>query len=373
MILTKLSLVNFRNYRDAEVSFCNTVNCFAGPNGSGKTNILEAIHYLAMTKGYFSATDTQNLKHDTRMFIVRGEFSDNSEQDDVVLCSLRHGHKKQFLVNNNEYDRLGDHIGKFPVVVIAPADHNIITGGSDVRRRFMDSIISQTDRSYLFTLISYNQALMQRNALLKKFSITGLVDKPSLEVWNERLCELAGPIYTRREEFIKHYHVMFTKHYNFISGGNENIDIQYISTLQKESLLNQLERNMVRDSEVKHTTAGIHKDDISISLGGYPVKKYASQGQQKSVTISLKLAQYSFLQKNGSAKPMVLLDDIFDKLDDQRVMKLMELVGNGDFGQLFVTDTSDEKMTSTFRSVGIDCKVFHVLNGEVRQQSPQLA
>jgi len=211
MLLKKLNLLNFRNYQEIELNFCNTVNCFSGLNGSGKTNILEAIHYLAMTKGYFSGTDSQNIRYNTSMSMVQGVFEHNDNQADTVLCTLKHGQKKQFTVNKNEYQRLGEHIGKYPVVVIAPIDQIIISGGSEIRRRFIDSIISQADPNYLFSLISYNQALLQRNSLLKKCHQSGLVDKLSFDIWNERLFDLGTPIFEKRKLFIADFQVVFIK------------------------------------------------------------------------------------------------------------------------------------------------------------------
>ncbi len=371
MFLKKIELLNFKNYEEASLTFDPHVNCFTGSNGGGKTNLLEAIHYMAMTKGYFSTTDAQNLRHDASMFHIQAEFVTERGLD-TVSCTLRSGQKKQFLVNKTEYDRLGEHIGRFPVVVICPNDHIIITGGSDVRRRFIDGIISQVDKSYLFTLMSYNQALLQRNALLKKVAVSGFMDAGTIDLWNERLVELAGPVYEKRTAFINEFQPLFNASFNFICGGTESTDLQYQSSLSDEDFKAALEKNLKKDIELRYTTLGIHKDDLQIFINGYPVKRYASQGQQKSVTIALKLAQFEYLSKIGYSKPMVLLDDVFDKLDDNRVSRLMELVSQDRFGQLFVTDTSETKLSSVFQKVQVKHKIFHVSDGKVLQTEQQL-
>jgi DNA replication and repair protein RecF len=372
MVLEKLSLVNFRNYESLEVEFGPSVNCFFGRNGSGKSNILEAVHYLCMTKGYFSTTDQQNIRHGGSMFIVNGRFSVPDGGTDTVNCSLKTGQKKRLLFNGNEYQKLSEHIGKYPVVMVAPADQALISGGSDIRRRLMDSIISQTDRGYLSDLLTYNQSLLQRNALLKKIAVTGYVDHDSLGIWNQRLSDLGVSIFEKRKDFITKLGPVFLQHYTGVCGGSEEPEISHVSSLYDENLIDSLNSSLTRDLELKYTTRGIHKDDLLITLNGHPVKKFASQGQQKSVTIALKLAQFSYFNVNGSQKPIILLDDIFDKLDRTRVQSLLELISGADFGQVFITDTSESMLDSLFSSSAIPYKMYSVNSGEAMERQNAL-
>lgn len=368
MVLERLTLVNFRNHESLELELGPSFNCFYGSNGSGKSNILEAIHYLCMTKGYFSATDQQNIRHESPMFMINGKFSGMTGGQDSVSCSLKSGQKKRFLFNGKEYQKLSEHIGKYPVVMIAPADQILISGGSDIRRRLMDSIISQTDQRYLTDLLAYNHSLLQRNALLKKIAVTGFVDQESLSIWNNRLYELGMSLFEKRKEFINGIRPLFMKHYLGVCGGTEQPDISHVSSLYEMDLMQSLQSNLSKDLDLKYTTQGIHKDDLLISLDGHPVKRFASQGQQKSVTIALKLAQFNYLHANGSQKPLILLDDIFDKLDRGRVLSLLELISGGEFGQVFITDTSESMLDSLFSSASVTYRMFSVNDGVTRER-----
>ncbi len=363
MVLEKLSLVNFRNYESLELDLGHSVNCFYGLNGSGKSNILESIHYLCMTKGYFSATDQQNIRHGSSMFIINGKFSNKNGGQDTVSCSLKSGQKKRLLLNNKEYPKLSDHIGRYPVVMVAPADHILISGGSDIRRRLMDNIICQTDPVYLADLLKYNQSLLQRNALLKRIATTGFVDRDSLNIWNQRLNELGTAVFEKRKQFIDRLKPLFLKHYTGVCQGSEEPDLTHISTLYDHELLESLNSSLNKDLDLKYTTKGIHKDDLGIMLNGHPVKKFASQGQQKSVTIALKLAQFSYLYSNGNRKPIIMLDDIFDKLDRKRVLSLLDLISGDEFGQVFITDTSESMLDSLFASSTFTYRMFDVNKG----------
>jgi len=362
MLLRKLTLINFKNYREATIEFNDAVNCFTGKNGSGKTNLLDAIHYLSMTKSYFSSSDTQNILHGEQMFIIQGEFEVDGATESV-MCSVRHGQKKQFTRNTEEYDRLSDHIGAFPVVMIAPTDQELITEGSEVRRKFIDSIISQYDHIYLDNLMKYNQVLLQRNSLLKQAALKSFVDWSTFSVWDEQLLFYGDKIFGKRHEFVKGFEPIFNKFFSFISGNNEPAGISYESKLNSDSFQELLFTNRSKDFDFQYTTTGIHKDDLVFTLKGYPVRKFASQGQQKSLVIALKLAQFSYLCNLGFSKPIVLLDDIFDKLDEGRVSRLMELVSNDEFGQLFLTDTHKNRVQEVFSGIKVPLKLFNVDEG----------
>jgi len=366
MHLQKLVLLNFKNYQDANLEFIPTVNCFTGMNGSGKTNLLDAIHYLSVTKSYFSSSDTQSIRHNEHLLMIQGDFDVNGVKESV-LCGIRQGQKKQFKKNQKEYERLSDHIGVFPVVMIAPTDQELITEGSEIRRKFMDGVISQYDHHYLEDLIRYNQVLSQRNALLKQSSAKGIIDWHSFAVWDDQLINYGSRIFKKREEFIAGFEPLFSKLYNFISASIDAVSITYESQLLKSNFHELLQNAHSRDLDMLYTTVGVHKDDLAFNLKGHPARKYASQGQQKSLVIALKLAHFNYLCERGFAKPIVLLDDIFDKLDEQKVERLMELVSRDEFGQLFITDSHSHRIPEIFSKISVPLKLFHVENGVVTE------
>lgn len=359
MYLNRISLLNFRNYQEAVVEPGPMVNCFTGPNGSGKTNLLDAIYYLAMTKSYFNTTDSHNIRNGSGMFILQGEFT-RENVTDTVYAAVKTGQKKQFKLNQKEYDRLSDHIGLFPVVMVAPTDQELVTESGETRRKFIDIVISQTDRAYLEDLIGYHQVLSHRNALLKEFQRGRGGSFEMLEIWDERLALLGTSIYNKRQAFISAFTPHFDKMFVSIAGESESIDLKYESRLHDTPLLELLQKGQQRDVEQGYTGHGIHKDDLLIFLKAMPIRKYGSQGQQKSVVTALKLAQYSYLAERGYTRPIVLLDDIFDKLDRSRVSRLLELVTGDLFGQVFITDTDPDRVTSVFNGTGIQVNVFHV-------------
>ena len=364
MYLKKLALLNFKNYPEAELAFSSHVNCFTGNNGEGKTNVLDAIHYLSFCKSFFNPIDSQNILHEAPFFLIQGTF-ENKDQEDEIYCGLKRNQKKQFKRNKKEYARLADHIGLYPLVMISPADSELITEGSESRRKFIDSVIAQFDREYLESLISYNKVLSQRNALLKQIGYSGKFDKDSLEIWDIQLIDHGKKVYDKREKFINSFIPIFQKHYEFISGAREHVGIEYISHLNKTDFADALATSINRDRAMEYTTVGIHKDDLEFTIDGYPLKKYASQGQQKSFLIALKLAQFDFIKNIKQVTPILLLDDIYDKLDDVRVKQLMELVSSDNFGQLFITDTHPTRLANLFETGNIDFKVFKITNGSV--------
>lgn len=364
MFLKKLSVLNFKNYPEAELSFSKQINCLTGNNGEGKTNILDAIHYLSFCKSFFNPIDSQNILHESPFFLVQGIF-EMAEQDDEIYCGLKRNQKKQFKRNKKEYSRLADHIGLYPLVMISPADSELITEGSESRRKFIDSVIAQFDREYLENLISYNKVLSQRNALLKQFGDSRQFDKTSLEIWDIQLIEYGKKVHLSRQKFINSFVPIFQTYYELISGGKEKVNIIYTSHLNENTFADVLEKALNRDRAIEYTTVGIHKDDLEFTINEYPIKKYASQGQQKSFLIALKLAQFDFIKKIKNITPILLLDDIYDKLDDLRVKQLMELVSSDSFGQLFITDTHPTRLADLFQSSSVDFKVFKIANGNI--------
>ncbi|MEO8087782.1 MAG: DNA replication/repair protein RecF [Bacteroidota bacterium] len=368
MHLKKLSLINFKNYPEAEMSFSGDANAFVGNNGSGKTNLLDAIHYLSLCKSYFNPADNQNIRHAADFLLVQGTY-ELSGREELIHCGLKRNARKVFKRNNKEYERLADHIGLLPVVMISPVDSMLITEGSEERRKFIDSIISQYDKRYLDDLISYNKIVAHRNALLKQFAQSRSFDAASLEVWDEQLVPLADKLFVKRHEFISRFGPIFQQHYNYITDAKEDVSVLYESHLEEGNFTATLSAALEKDRMMQYTTKGIHKDDLVFSLGDYPVKRFASQGQQKSFLIALKLAQFQFIKEITGVKPILLLDDIFDKLDDSRVTRLMELVSKESFGQLFISDTHPERVQKIFHDIGIPIRVFEVENGAVKNDS----
>jgi DNA replication and repair protein RecF len=371
MQLRKISLVNFKNYQEAMIEPDAGVNAFVGGNGEGKTNLLDAIHYLSLCKSYFNAIDGQNIRQHEDFFIIQGTFELNGLEENIS-CGLKRGQKKIFKKNQKEYDRLADHIGLLPVVMISPTDSNLITDGSDERRRFIDSIISQFDRNFLEELISYSRALLQRNSYLKQSAQSRSFDKDSLEIWNEQLIASGEKIHSSRKRFIEELIPIFNHYYTFISGGKEMVDIRYESHLNEGDFKTSLSNSTERDRMLQYTSVGPHKDDLVLIINEFPVKRFASQGQQKSFLIALKLAQFDFVSKKKGIKPVLLLDDIFDKLDDDRVGKLMQLVSKDNFGQIFITDTHPVRIQQIFDEIGVSIRLFPVKEGAVVNQFENL-
>jgi DNA replication and repair protein RecF len=364
MYLERLSVINFKNYQEAELILSEGVNAFLGNNGAGKTNLLDAIHYLSLCKSYFNPIDSQQIKQGEDFFIITGHFNKNGH-DEAVACSVKRNQKKQFKRNKKDYQRLADHIGLLPLVMVSPYDISIIIEGSEERRRFIDNVISQTDNQYLDELIAYNKVLAQRNAFLKQIADTGKYDPGLLEVIDDQLVASGTRIFEKRRAFMDAFTPIFNKHYQFLSDDAEQVDLVYESQLLNESFEALLKKTVEKDRALERTTAGIHRDELQFAVHGMPMKKFGSQGQQKSFLIALKLAQYSFLDQQKGFKPLLLLDDVFDKLDDSRVTKLMQMVSNNDFGQVFITDTSDNRVRNIFDAMNVPIRIFKVKGGEI--------
>lgn len=366
MVLKRLILINFKNYADVNLQFSEKMNCLVGNNGMGKTNILDAIHYLSFCKSFFNPIDSQNIRHNEGFFVIQGFYNRNGE-DTEVYCGQKRNQKKVFKHDKKDYDRLSEHIGMYPLVMISPADAELINGTSEIRRKFIDGIISQYDKVYLEKLIAYNQVLKQRNALLKQFNESRTFDSVTLEIWDEQLMIHGKSILDIRREFLKEFIPLFNKHYSYISESRENVSLEYESSVGERDYRTALLTSLERDRILQYTTVGPHKDDLDFTLDGLSLKKFASQGQQKSFLLALKLAQFEFIKNKKHTKPLLLLDDVYDKLDEARFKKLIELVSGNEFGQVFITDTHPERIKDLFSFNLIDKKIFLVENGNISE------
>lgn len=367
MYLKNINLHQFKNFREATMDFSPGINCFIGNNGAGKTNILDSIYYLSFCKSYFNPIDSQNIRHGEEYFSILGKYELNGDRTDTIQCVQKRNQKKSFKRNKKEYERLADHIGLYPLVMISPYDRDLINEGGDVRRRFIDSVISQFDKQYLDHLINYNKALSQRNMLLKTFAERGYFELASLEIWNRQLSELAELIHPLRKAFLEKYIPIFNRFFGIVSGGVESVNIEYDSQLNERGMDELLNVSLEKDRVLKYTTAGIHKDDLRFTIQGHPVKKFGSQGQQKSFIIALRLSQYEYIRKLKGFKPLMLLDDIFDKLDDKRVEQLIQLTSKDTFGQVFITDTQRDRIEHLLKTVDAGHKIYEIENGTARE------
>lgn len=368
LTIQSLRFEHFKNYSTGAVSLCGQVNCFVGNNGAGKTNVLDAVYYLSFTKSFLNGSDQQHIRQNSAdYFFIEGAFTRN-ELEESVRIAVQRGAKKSVQVNNNEHKKLSDHIGLYPLVMIAPNDIMLIHEGSEERRKFMDGFISQFDKIYLADLLSYNRVLEQRNKQLKTFAEQQYMDATLLQTYNEQLIRYGTSIYLKRTAFMEQFIPVFRSFYAIISNGNEMVDLQYetdVHTQSMDDLLRATERN---DLAAQRTTKGVHKDELVFTLNNQPLKKFGSQGQQKSFIISLKLAQYDYLKQKTLTKPLLLLDDIFEKLDEHRLNTLLSMIAHGDFGQLFITDTHLQRLQEVFgRMPQVPVKYFVVDNGSINE------
>jgi DNA replication and repair protein RecF len=359
MYLQKLSLVNFKNLESQSFDFQQKINCFVGNNGVGKTNILDAIYYLSFAKSYFNSVAVQNIRHGEAFFMIEGDYILN-DRNEKIVCSLKKGQKKVLKRNNKAYAKFSEHIGQFPLVIISPADRDLVTEGSDTRRKFIDGVISQQNKTYLQDLIAYNKVLSQRNALLKYFAANRIFDALNLSVYDEQLSNYGSKIYEVRKEFLSAFIPIFNKKYQIISGDKEQVNLNYKSQLHDFLMTDLLQKSLEKDKILQYTTSGIHKDDLNFEIGNYPIKKFGSQGQQKSYLIALKLAQFEFIKKQSEVTPILLLDDIFDKLDESRVSQIIDLVNNDEFGQIFITDTHAERTENILKQGDKAYQIFNL-------------
>jgi DNA replication and repair protein RecF len=359
MYLKKFSLFNYKNFSEANFEFDSKINCFVGKNGIGKTNVLDAIYHLSYGKSYFNPLAVQNIKHGEEFFVIDAEF-EKQERIEQIVCSLKKGQKKILKRNGKPYEKFSDHIGFVPLVIISPADSDLIVEGSETRRKFMDSVISQLDADYLKQLIHYQKVMSQRNALLKYFALNHVFETDTLSIYNEQLNNFGNYIFEKRKQFIEAFVPVFNRHHVAITGGQETVRLVYESHLFENNLLQLLQDNINKDRALQYTSAGTHKDDLAFEIDNYPIKKFGSQGQQKSFLIALKLAQFEFLKTQSGVKPILLFDDIFDKLDESRVAKIIEMVNNDTFGQLFISDTHPERTETIVKSTHQSYKIFNL-------------
>lgn len=362
MILRELSILNYKNIRETTLCFSDKLNCFVGLNGQGKTNLLDAIYYLSFTKSAYNTIDSQNITHDADLAFIQGKYTfqhQSTNEFEVISCGIKRGLKKQFRRGKKEYHRLIDHIGLIPLVMVSPRDSELISEGSDERRKFMDGVISQYNRSYLEHITQYNALLKQRNALLKQFEDHPM-DAPTnlFEVVEMQMVDHATYIFEQRTDFIQRFIPAFQEVYTVISGDNEQVTLEYTSQMQNRDLMESFARTRQRDLTIGWTTQGIHKDELDMQLNNYPLKRVGSQGQQKSFLLAMKLGQSIFL-----GKPILLLDDIFDKLDSERVKRIIQLVSSNRFGQIFITDTDRQHLTSIVQASPENSSIYYVENG----------
>ena len=370
MILKRISILNYKNLEQVELSFSPKLNCFFGQNGMGKTNLLDAVYFLSFCKSAGNPIDSQNICHDADFFVIQGFYEAADGTPEEIYCGMKRRQKKQFKRNKNESPHLSDHIGFLPLVMVSPADSELIAGGSDERRRFMDVVISQYDKEYLDALIRYNKALVQRNTLLKSEQP---VEEELFLVWEEMMAQAGEVVFRKREAFIREFIPIFQSFYSFISQDREKVGLSYDSHARDASLLEVLKESRARDQIMGYSLRGVHKDELNMLLGDFPIKREGSQGQNKTYLVALKLAQFDFLKRTGTTVPLLLLDDIFDKLDASRVEQIIKLVAGDSFGQIFITDTNREHLDRILHKVGSDYKMFRVEQGTVAEMKEEEA
>lgn len=369
MILNRISILNYKNLEQVDLTFSPKLNCFFGQNGMGKTNLLDAVYFLSFCKSAGNPVDSQNILHSADFFVIQGFYEDMDGTPEEIYCGMKRRTKKQFKRNKKEYQRLSDHIGFMPLVMVSPADTELVLGGSEERRKFMDVVISQSDKEYLEALIRYNKAMTQRNVLLKS---EVPVEQELFEVWEEMMAHAGEVVFAKREAFIKEFIPIFQDFYSYISQDREQVDLSYVSHARDASLLEVIRQSRQRDLVMGYSLKGIHKDELTMELGGYPLRREGSQGQNKTYLVALKLAQFDFLKRKGRTTPLLLLDDIFDKLDAQRVEQIVKLVAGERFGQIFITDTNREHLDRILHKVGSDFRIFKVDHGCVTEQGEGL-
>lgn len=366
MQLDKLSIINYKNIQAATLDLSARLNCFIGRNGEGKTNLLDAVYYLSFCKSAFNPKDSEVIRHDSDYFVLEGDYTTDAGEQGQVYCGMKRGTKKHFKWNRKEYKRLSQHIGKVPLIFVSPADAALIEGGSEERRRLMDVVISQYDTPYIEALGRYNKALQQRNSLLKQEEEP---DQTLMELLEMQMAEHGETLYRKRKAFVQELTPVFQRIYQTICCNREQVSLEYVSHCQRGSLLDVIQRDRAKDRIMGFSLHGTHKDDLVMKLGGYPMKREGSQGQNKTYVLALKLAQFDFLHRtSGNNTPLLLLDDIFDKLDSSRVEQIVRLVSGDDFGQIFITDTNRDHLDQILQGSGFDYKLFSVEKGEINQR-----
>ena len=367
MILKKISILNYKNIQVADLTFSPKLNCLIGHNGEGKTNLLDAVYYLSFCRSAFNPIDSQVITHDRDFFVLDGLYLNDMGDDERIYCGMKRGTRKRFKRNQKEYKRLSQHIGLIPLIFVSPADTALIDGGSDGRRRFLDMVISQLDHSYIELLSRYNKALTQRNALLKAEQEP---DGALMEILEQEMATQGEAIYAKRDAFVREFIPVFQTIYDHVSGCHETVSLQYVSHAQRGPLLDVIQRDRHKDRAVGYSLHGVHRDDLEMMIGGYQLKREGSQGQNKTYVLALKLAQFDFLKRTASSTtPLLLLDDIFDKLDAGRVERIVNMVAGDAYGQIFITDTNRDHLDSILSRHSFDYKLFEVVHGEISERS----
>ena len=366
MQLDKLSIINYKNIQAATLDLSPKLNCFIGHNGEGKTNLLDAVYYLSFCKSAFNPKDSEVMRHEADYFVLEGDYSTDAGEHEQVYCGMKRGTKKHFKRNKKEYRRLSQHIGLVPLIFVSPVDATLIEGGSEERRKLMDVVISQYDTPYIESLSRYNKALQQRNSLLKQEEEP---DSTLLELLEMQMAEHGEVVYRKRAAFVEELMPVFQRIYQTICSDREQVSLEYVSHCQRGSLLDVIQRDRAKDRIMGYSLHGTHKDDLVMKLGGYPMKREGSQGQNKTYVLALKLAQFDFLRRTaGNNTPLLLLDDIFDKLDSSRVEQIVRLVSGDDFGQIFITDTNRDHLDKILQGSGFSYKLFSVEGGEINER-----
>jgi len=367
MHIKLFNVLNFKSYQQAEVELNPKINCFVGNNGQGKTNLLDGLFYLSMCKSYFNSIDYLNIRHGEDFFVLQGVY-ERKGKDENIYCAVKRNSGKTFKRNGKQYDRLAEHIGLLPIVVVSPADSSLILEGSEERRRFMNGVISQYNKLYLDQVMRYNKLLANRNKMLKSRTPNATAYNDLFDVLDEQLNDLSKPIYEQRFEFSQKLTPIFEDYYRVVSKDAEKVELLYQSHLSEKNLLQLLRENFEKDKLLQYTSKGIHKDDLILNLNGHSIKREGSQGQQKTYLIALKLAQFNFLRQVSGIKPMLLLDDIFDKLDKIRVEQFIRLVAQDEFGQIFITDTNKARLDDILEKIGSGYSLFNVVESELIKQ-----
>ncbi|TVR79881.1 MAG: DNA replication and repair protein RecF [Chitinophagaceae bacterium] len=359
MFIRFLHLTEFKNHSQLKFEFTPSINCFTGPNGIGKTNLLDSIYLLCLTKSFLASSESQNIPHEGTFYSVKGDFL-LQKKERSISCKYQSGKKKLFEEDGIAYTKLAEHIGKIPVVIVSPGDQELILGGSEDRRKFIDVTLSQIDKNYLKALSAYTKTLFQRNASLKKFNEKKYFDRDLIAFYDQELIKTGNFIFEERKKWIPELKKNLTRFYKQISNGKEIAEIEYNSDLQNDSFKNLLKESLQQDRILQRTSKGIHKDDLIFTLDGLPAKRYGSQGQQKSYLLSIKLAQYFFLKEQKKCSPILLLDDLFDKLDEHRSMFFLHTLAENKIGQVFITDTNEDRIINNFAKIDTEVKIFNL-------------
>ncbi len=359
--LHSISLVQFRNYVQEQFSFSERIVGISGLNGTGKTNLLDAVYYLSFTKSYFSRPDSQNVHHGLAGMRLEAQYSLQDEPQKLV-CILRENNRKELSLNEETYKKFSEHIGKIPCVMIAPDDVILVTGGSEERRAFLDTLLSQISKTYLLALIDYQKLLQQRNSLLKQAAETGDTDEALLQILDEQLCVKGNLIFAERKNFLQDLLPLVASIYQRIAGKDDGLGLAYESQLLKDDLASLLQQSRQKDLALTRTTVGIHRDDLLFFMGAAPFKTEASQGQRKSLLFALKLAEWQVLKEKKGFTPILLLDDVFEKLDEQRMFQLLNWVCTESDGQVFITDTHADRLQTHLSQVNVPYQVVELKN-----------